>query len=225
MPTIGEFNRDFAEIIGAEFGSVLKVQRVLRGENLFTTGARGVNAPDVTTLDAARMLLAFLVTDRPSLAKRAVVEFGGLGVSLLEHFDADDDPVSGEFAKATAEMQTLEEGLVAVIEGFARLPHAERADRSGAASVSCVTNDMSATLHWPGGLCIFSNQGSWMEVLAAEGADLDARRAQLAQVEAEDRAAGAKYLVGARRVRTDRKVSGDVLAEVAGMFAGERQDA
>lgn len=43
-----------------------------------TSGARGVNAPDVTPLDAARITLALLSTDKPSRAVEMVRRVGGL---------------------------------------------------------------------------------------------------------------------------------------------------
>jgi hypothetical protein len=52
--------------------------RVLRESGLMTSGARGVNAPDMTDLDAARMLIAMLVNDRPAYAERSVRDFGQL---------------------------------------------------------------------------------------------------------------------------------------------------
>lgn len=52
--------------------------RVLRESGLMTTGARGVNAPDMTDLDAARMLIAMLVTERPAYAESSARDFGQL---------------------------------------------------------------------------------------------------------------------------------------------------
>jgi len=52
--------------------------RGLRESGLMTSGARGVNAPDMTDLDAARMLIAMLVNERPAYAERSVRDFGQL---------------------------------------------------------------------------------------------------------------------------------------------------
>ncbi|NJL50678.1 MAG: hypothetical protein HC909_03145 [Blastochloris sp.] len=52
--------------------------RVLRESGLMTSGARGVNAPDMTYLDAARMLIAMLVSERPAYAECSVRDFGQL---------------------------------------------------------------------------------------------------------------------------------------------------
>lgn len=45
--------------------------RVLRENGLMTSGARGVNAPDMTDLDAARIRIAMLVNERPAYAEGA----------------------------------------------------------------------------------------------------------------------------------------------------------
>lgn len=55
--------------------------RTLREGGLLTTGARGVNAPDMTPLDAARMTIALLACDGPSQAVERVQRFGQLRYS------------------------------------------------------------------------------------------------------------------------------------------------
>ena len=53
--------------------------RNLREKKLLTTGARGVNAPDLTCLDAARVLIAHIVDGNPGkAAPRIVDKFGPL---------------------------------------------------------------------------------------------------------------------------------------------------
>lgn len=220
MPSIGEFNSKFAEIIGASPGSVLKVQRVLRDARLITTGARGVNAPDFTPTDAARMMLAFLVSDRPSLAVAAVLEFGKLTVSLRDDFESEgDDPVHTIVSSCMADFETLEEALSALIGAFAKLPRSVVTERCGGASVSCVTNDMTASLQWLSGYCLFSNAGSLKEALAADADDSAASFGEIAKVMRRDVAAAGKYLEGASGVRTSRIIRGDVIADVAALFA------
>ncbi len=43
-----------------------------------TTGARGINAPNMLPLDAARVTIAFLATDNPSRAVERTIRFGAL---------------------------------------------------------------------------------------------------------------------------------------------------
>lgn len=62
-------------------GSVKLYVRELREAGLLTTGARGVNAPHMTTLDAARLVIALLATDKPSECVERVKRFGQLKYS------------------------------------------------------------------------------------------------------------------------------------------------
>lgn len=59
--------------------------RELRDGGLLTTGARGVNAPDMTPRDLAVMLIALLGTDRPARAVDAVRYFGGMQPAQPAH--------------------------------------------------------------------------------------------------------------------------------------------
>ncbi|WP_157982053.1 hypothetical protein [Oceanicella sp. SM1341] len=54
------------------------VARFLKEAGLLTTGARGVNAPDMTARDAGRMTIALLGSDRPGRAVETVSAFGAL---------------------------------------------------------------------------------------------------------------------------------------------------
>ena len=72
------FIEGMAEVMGLPVETVRFASRVLREQGLLTTGARGVNAPDMTPLDAARMLIWGLVSDRPADAAEAVRDFGAL---------------------------------------------------------------------------------------------------------------------------------------------------
>jgi hypothetical protein len=72
------FIEGMAEAMGLPIATVQVAFRVLRDGGLLTTGARGVNAPDMTPRDAARMLLWALVSDRPADACSAVEDFGNL---------------------------------------------------------------------------------------------------------------------------------------------------
>jgi len=56
--------------------TVREFARILKANELFSTGARGVNAPHMTPLDAARITLALLGTERPSQAAEVVRKFG-----------------------------------------------------------------------------------------------------------------------------------------------------
>ena len=55
--------------------------RLLKEAGLLTTGARGRNAPDMTPLDAARLVLAILTTNSPSQCVERVRRFGQIPYS------------------------------------------------------------------------------------------------------------------------------------------------
>ena len=61
MPRVTDLCRDLAERFQFEESKVLGYSRVLREAGMLTTGARGVNAPDATSLDAARLLIVMMV--------------------------------------------------------------------------------------------------------------------------------------------------------------------
>ncbi len=55
--------------------------RFLKEAGLLTTGARGVNAPHMTPLDAARVTIALLACDTPGQAVDRVKRFGSISYS------------------------------------------------------------------------------------------------------------------------------------------------
>ncbi|MDJ0858638.1 MAG: hypothetical protein QNI90_18710 [Dinoroseobacter sp.] len=67
-----------SESLGVEEKTIRVIVRTLREAGLFTTGARGVNAPDITPLDAVRVVIAVVASTAPSRAVRDVLYFGSL---------------------------------------------------------------------------------------------------------------------------------------------------
>ncbi|SFN46762.1 hypothetical protein SAMN04487859_10331 [Roseovarius lutimaris] len=67
-----------SESLGVEEKTIKMIVRILREAGLFTTGARGVNAPDITPLDAVRVVIAVVASTSPSRAVRDVRYFGAL---------------------------------------------------------------------------------------------------------------------------------------------------
>ena len=74
--TPAELVKNLAAAIGLSEPTVTVYARVLREAGLLTTGARGKNAPPMVLLDAARLLLATVVTDKPSRAAEVITDFG-----------------------------------------------------------------------------------------------------------------------------------------------------
>lgn len=67
-----------ADAYRVDLKTVTVFHRMLANANLITSGSGGVNAPQMTPLDAARMTIALLATDRPARAVERVKRFGGL---------------------------------------------------------------------------------------------------------------------------------------------------
>ena len=72
-------HKAFTEIIAEHSGvpqkTVALYVRNLKEAGLLTSGARGVNAPDMTVLDLTRMIIALCATDRPSEAVEMVENY------------------------------------------------------------------------------------------------------------------------------------------------------
>ena len=65
-----------AHVLGVPHKTMVTYTRFLKEAGLLTTGARGVNAPHMTPMDAARVTIALLTCDTPSQAVDRVRRFG-----------------------------------------------------------------------------------------------------------------------------------------------------
>lgn len=119
MPTIGTLTRRIAEAMGVEEKTVTVFVRRLREEEWLTTGARGVNAPSMNYLDAARIVLALLVTDKPSAACDAISDFGSLVLDRTDKREQSDDVRNLE---AAVDGEKLENFVAALIQLYADAP-------------------------------------------------------------------------------------------------------
>lgn len=75
------FNDLIAQVYTTPVQTVTVYTRLLKEAGLMTTGARGRNAPEATPLDAARLTIAMLATDRPSQCVERVRRFGQIRFS------------------------------------------------------------------------------------------------------------------------------------------------
>lgn len=82
----GPFLSAVAAGLFVEEKTVRVFAREMRLAGLLSTGARGVNAPDMTIEDLANLIVAFLATDRPSKAVEMLRCFGSM--QLLERTKA-----------------------------------------------------------------------------------------------------------------------------------------
>lgn len=103
----GPFIKFIADALAEDEKTVAIYVRELLNAGLLTTGARGVNAPHMLPLDAARVILALLATDRPSQAVASVKRYGAMR--------AKADEASGYLAHLLADNPTLEQVMVRVI--------------------------------------------------------------------------------------------------------------
>jgi hypothetical protein len=70
-----------AHVFNVPHKTMVTYDRFLKEGGLLTTGARGVNAPHMTPLDAARVTIALLSTETPGQAVERVKRFGTLPYS------------------------------------------------------------------------------------------------------------------------------------------------
>ncbi len=179
--------------------SVAQYMRVCREAGLITsTGARGVNAAPMTHLDAARLLLALLVTDRPARAAEEVAEFGALSHAL-----------GGAGARLD---QALAELLKEVGNGVVKQAVVEVRASAVAASIfrdgqeSVFANAFLASL--------VERAGSAAGVLSLTEAEIQ----EASQASAEPYLTA--FLRNSSPIKVTRSVDVDVLAEIAGAFRG-----
>lgn len=80
---LGPFIQSISDNFGCDPSHVRQICRALREAGLLTTGARGVNAPHMTTLDAARVTIAVLAGSIPTTAVEEVRYWGELQVGAV----------------------------------------------------------------------------------------------------------------------------------------------
>jgi hypothetical protein len=113
----GELIERVVHVMNAEKNSVIRAARNIRKDGLLTTGARGVNAPDMTPLDAARLLIAFMTDRLPGEASAEYVRDYG---SLANAYEAPCDPFPLSVEKVLGRRpDTFENALAALIEIYA----------------------------------------------------------------------------------------------------------
>lgn len=102
--------------------SVKVYARDLKDAKLLSSGPRGVNAPHMTPLDAARLVLAILTTNKPAECVERVRRFGPIPYSPTSSssFAWRETIQPDEFAR-TFEGETLEEVLAYLFAIPARL--------------------------------------------------------------------------------------------------------
>lgn len=170
-----------SESLGVEEKTIRMIVRNLREAGLFTTGARGVNAPDITPLDAVRVVISVVASPSPSRAVQDVRYFGSLKP------DMRGDSAKLMMPKVADEDATLEETLLACCED--RLPYDAvlggyvRLSERGAADV-----------HLGGGWVNYHQREQWAAAMAAldEPNDVSAKKDALESWESLHRTSASK---------------------------------
>lgn len=111
MVKSGGFISGISAILDLPEQTISGAFRVLRVNGLMTTGARGVNAPEMTDLDAARMLIAMLVNERPAYAENSARDFGQLVCVDYQPARNSGDILKDKLVSVAAHLTLTERGL------------------------------------------------------------------------------------------------------------------
>ncbi len=101
----GEFINAVSELYRVDEMTVVQHVRLLKREGLLTKGARGNNAPDMTPMDAARITIALLATDKPAHTVETVRKFSELSVNA--NFYPAEGPEFGNDKKCNAVLEDI----------------------------------------------------------------------------------------------------------------------
>lgn len=118
MPRLSVLIDDLSERFSFEKTKLNSLARVMREAGLLTSGARGVNAPHATTLDASRLLIAMMLDSKIA----TVVE----DVQLVGNFTV----IHNSNPSANYQPTTFENGFAFVLEQFGTAPNWYVADLS-----------------------------------------------------------------------------------------------
>lgn len=140
-----------SESLGVEEKTIRMIVRNLREAGLFTTGARGVNAPDITSLDAVRVVIAVVASPSPSRAVRDVRYFGALKPDRREEW-MDQTGLMGVDPD-----KTLEETLLDCMEN--RFPY--KSIMTGSVKMS---ESGYVHLHLADGFQVYHQREQWQRV-------------------------------------------------------------
>jgi hypothetical protein len=104
MPRVTQLVSDLAARFGLDERTLAGKARALREAGMLTSGGHGVNAPDASYLDGARLLLAVLADGKTVAAVDDVQAFAGLPLNVQ---------IAGQFAfdKAETAVAALLDGL------------------------------------------------------------------------------------------------------------------
>lgn len=113
----GELIERIACVTGAEIDVVKRAARDIREDGLLTTGARGVNSPDMVPMDAARLLIAMFADPVPGkAAARLVRKYGAMTNPFEDPCDPFPLSIQGILGRTP---ETFESAIAGLIEIYA----------------------------------------------------------------------------------------------------------
>jgi hypothetical protein len=219
---MGPFISLLSKTYGLPESSVAVVARAMREAGWLTTGARGVNAPEMTVVDAARLTLALLSGETPG---KVVEEF-----EFLRRLEATDPPPDSGFTAGSSLDQPhfLEDALLWLFGLTSATPtireHGQELWGSWLWPYVTVSLDASvraAQIYFNGHSCTYEDLAQERELEALEKEPLTYER-RLQEKAIEDRSArwdssSLNRGIGMRVIRTieDRAISSIAEAIVA----------
>ncbi|WP_156882824.1 hypothetical protein [Rhodovulum sp. P5] len=120
-----------AEAMNVSTSAVKITMRNIREAGKLTTGAHGVNAPDMCYLDAARILIAQIIEDSPG--RRAPVHVEEIGALPWANpaYDEIEEPFKISALLPDADTGTFEQALAALLRVFAECRDTEAFEEAG----------------------------------------------------------------------------------------------
>lgn len=123
MPRLSVLIDDLADRFSFEKTKLNSLARVMREAGLLTSGARGVNAPDATSLDAARLLIAMMLDSKIASVNEDVSLVGKFTVLRNSNPDANFSPTNFEdgFSQVLDMFGTAPDWYVHDLTGYVEL--------------------------------------------------------------------------------------------------------
>jgi hypothetical protein len=217
---MGPFITLLSETYGLPESSVAAVARVMREAGWLTTGARGVNAPEMTYVDAARLTLALLSGEPPS---KVVEEF-----EFLRSLEAKAPPPASGFTTGSGldKAHCLEDALIWLFSLTSDTATVREHGRCFMNNwqwpyviVSVDASARAAQIWFPGQSCNYEDLARERELDELSKLPLTLGRMEREQA-VESRSAGWDSGVAlARRMRVIRTIENKEIAQVADAMA------
>jgi len=223
---MGPFINLLSETYGLPKPSVAAVARVMREAGWLTTGARGVNGPEMTHVDAARLTLALLSGEPPG---KVVGEF-----EFLRGLEAKAPPSPVGFTAGSGldQAHRLEDGLIWLFGLNSTKPAIQEHGRKYYGewswpyfTVSVDASARAAEIYYSGQSCSYEDlaRDREVEALSAEPPDYEILLQQLA-IEERSKGWDSRDVALGRRMRVIRTVTQGEISTIADAIAAPTPD-